>query len=78
MTTPTGIEIIGYVIVSNIDSWLDWDDELHPSIEAAIDSLTGTYSPLCRSEEDRTKTKKPWWEEYEIHPVLKAIERTHP
>ncbi len=39
-------EIIGYVIVSNIDSRMDWDDELHPSIEAAIDSLTGIYSPL--------------------------------
>lgn len=59
----------GFVIVDIKTRQLDWDGELHPTREAAIESLTGKYQWHCRTPEEATEDRTYYGNYYEILPV---------
>jgi hypothetical protein len=59
-----------YVIVDKITGKLDWDGDLHPSIESCIESLCGPQQPYAREEEENEAELTVWSEIYEIRRVL--------
>ena len=68
-------KIVGYIIVNPISDVLDWDGVIHETKQSAIESLTGPHDPFCNTESEHHDDCTPWWESYNIHPVLEAIER---
>lgn len=61
--------VIGYVVVDIKTRSLDWDGELHPTEEAAIESLTG-HTWWCKSLEEETDERTFYGTVYEILPVV--------
>jgi hypothetical protein len=60
---------IGYVVVDVVSKALDWDGEMHPSEEAAIESLTGPHQMWCKSAEEETEDRTFWGSAYMICAV---------
>lgn len=63
---------IGYIVVDNVTKALDWDGELHPTEEDAIESLTGPHQMWCKSIEEETEERTFWGTSYMICPVEAA------
>jgi len=67
------VNTLGYIIVDKKTRAIDWDCELHPSIEAAIESMTGPRQSMCRTVEEEDDVandgRTAWWLVYSIHPV---------
>ena len=63
----------GYIIVDKKTNAIDWDGELHPSIESAIESMTGPHQSMCRTAEEEDDAandgRTAWWRIYSIHTV---------
>lgn len=59
-------DIIGYIVVGKTNDSLDWEDKLHPSEEACIDSLCGPYQDFTREPDSEWY----WGNEYKLCPVL--------
>lgn len=62
---------VGFVIVDIKTRKLDWDGEMHPTREAAIDSLTAGRTWWCRAPEEATDERTYYGEVYEILAVTK-------
>lgn len=64
----------GYVIVDKATGTLDWDGELHKTVDAAIQSLTDPWQEFADSDEDAAATgRKNWRDVYEIRRVGNAV-----
>lgn len=63
----------GYIIVDKKTNAIDWDCTLHPSVESAIESMTGLHQAMCRTAEEEddaaNEVKTAWWRIYSIHTV---------
>ena len=59
---------VGFVIVDIKTRKLDWDGEMHPTREVAIESLTG-HTWWCRTPEEATDERTYYGDVYEILPV---------
>lgn len=66
-TTP---QPVGWIIVNGNTDSLDWDTQLYPSREHAIQGLIGNFGGYCRDGED-TEDKRPWSDDYQILPVYR-------
>lgn len=64
-------EPAGFVIVDIKTREIDWDCELHPTREAAFESLTGPCQSYCRTPEEETEERTYWGKHYEILAVMK-------
>ena len=66
-------EVRGYIIVDKKTNAIDWDGELHTSIESAIDSMTGPHQSMCQTVEEEDDAandgRTAWWRIYSIHTV---------
>lgn len=66
-------DTLGYIIVDKKTRAIDWDGELHPSIEAAIESMTGPHQSMCRTAEEEDDAandgRTAWWRVYSVHSV---------
>lgn len=62
---------IGFVIVDRYTNKIDWDGELHPTVEAAIDSLTGPRQMWCKTPEEENEDKTYWATAYMLCRVVK-------
>ena len=68
-----------YVIADKRDGKLDWDGELHPSIDACIESMCGQSQSYVRTEEEATdEDRTVWSEDYEIRRVLPLTGNAEP
>lgn len=64
----------GYIIVDPNTGALDWDSEVHETVQDAINSLTEWFTGMVREERpDYRDEKVPWWKFYDIHPVYPKI-----
>lgn len=63
----------GYIILDRDTGAFDWDCEVHPTIPAAIESMTG-YGQMYSTEEFPPADLLPWWLHYAIHPVGGQLE----
>lgn len=64
----------GYIIVNGNTEELDWDGELHPTVESAIESLTAQCTGYARTEKGAADSdREVWWSNYNIHPVGERI-----
>lgn len=61
--------LVGFVIVDIKTRKLDWDGELHPTREAAIESLTGPHQMWCSTPEESSEERTYYGDVYEILPV---------
>ena len=59
-----------YLIVDKITGKLDWDGELHSSIESALTSLCDDVQSYVRTEAEVTDEKGLWSDVYDIRRVL--------
>ncbi|WP_457948274.1 hypothetical protein ACTAQI_20200 [Pseudarthrobacter sp. alpha12b] len=64
---------IGYVVVDRVTKEIDWDCELHTSIDQAIRSLTAPQQMYCKTFEEETEDKTYWAKHYMICPVGQEI-----
>jgi len=62
-------EPIGYVVVDSQTNAIDWDGDMHPTREAAIDSLTGPHHMWCKSVEAEDDDHTYWGKAYTIGVV---------
>jgi hypothetical protein len=62
---------VGFVVVDIKTRELDWDGVLHPTREAAVESLTGPHQMWCRTREEATDERSFFGEVYEILPVTR-------
>ncbi|MGO4297114.1 hypothetical protein [Glutamicibacter sp. MCAF14] len=71
-------EVRGYIIVDKKTNAIDWDGELHTSIESAIESMTGPHQSMCRTAEEEDDAandgRTAWWRFYSIHAVTDGPE----
>lgn len=71
-TRPSKDRVIGYIILNPNTDEPDWDTGLHLTEESAIASLTDRHSSMCRTDEESTEDLTPWYEVYDIHPILEG------
>lgn len=64
---------IGYIIVDRETKEIDWDCELHQSIQQAIRSLTAPQQMYCKTEEEENEDKTHWAKHYMICPVGEEV-----
>ncbi|UKA69563.1 hypothetical protein [Arthrobacter sp. FW306-06-A] len=54
----------GYVIADKKTGAIDWDGEVHPTVEAAIESMCGPFQSFSREKDDPDKDY--WGDVYDI------------
>ncbi|YCK81371.1 hypothetical protein M1D89_20225 [Arthrobacter sp. D3-18] len=64
-------ETVGYVIADKATGSMDWDGQVHPSVEAAINSMCGPYQSYSRETDDPERDH--WSVTYNILPVKEAV-----
>lgn len=62
---------IGYIVIDTDTNEIDWDGKLHPTRDAAIESMTGPGMMWCNSADEETEDKTYWGRAYIICPVGK-------
>lgn len=60
---------LGFIVVDAETKQIDWDGDLHPSREAAIESMTGPRHMYCKSVDEENDDKTYWGRHYLIAPV---------
>jgi len=63
-------ETVGYVIADKATGSIDWDGEVHPTFEAAIDSMCGQHQSYSREKDNLDKDH--WSVTYDILAVKAA------
>ena len=64
-------ETVGYVIADKATGSMDWDGQVHPTVEAAINSMCGPRQSFSREKDDPDKDH--WNVVYNILAVKDAF-----
>lgn len=66
-------EPLGFIIVNKLTNQIDWDGEVHPTREKAIQSLcAGMYVQTTQEEHTDPGIRRHWERDYKIREVRDA------